>query len=254
MLQTRVIPCLLLKDGGLVKTVRFSKPTYVGDPINAVKIFNDKQADELMLLDITASVRQKPPDFRLLQDIANEAFMPLGYGGGVRTDDDLRRILKIGFEKIVINTAAAADPAFLRRASGLVGCQSVVVSVDVKKKLFGGYEVCTHSGTRGTGIDPVTFAKSAQDNGAGEIIVNSIDRDGTMSGYDIALLKLVSAAVTIPVVALGGASSVADFAQAVHQGGASAVAAGSLFVFHGKHRAVLINYPERSALDGAFTP
>lgn len=254
MLQTRVIPCLLLKDGGLVKTIRFSKPTYVGDPINAVKIFNDKQADELMLLDITATLRQKPPDFRLLQDIANEAFMPLGYGGGVRNEEDVRRILKIGFEKIVVNSAAATDPAFLRRASEVVGSQSVVVSVDVRKKLFGGYEVFTHSGTRGTGLDPATFARSAQENGAGEIIVNAIDREGTMSGYDLALLKLVSSAVTIPVVALGGASCLADLADAVKKGGASAVAAGSLFVFHGKHRAVLINYPERVALDEAFAP
>jgi cyclase len=254
MLQTRVIPCLLLKDGGLVKTVRFSKPTYVGDPINAVKIFNDKEVDELVLLDITASVRQKPPDFRLLENIANEAFMPLGYGGGVRTEDDVRRILKIGFEKIVLNSVAASDPGFIRRAAAIVGCQSIVISVDVRKKLFGGYEVYTQSGNRGTGQDPVSFARRAQEEGAGELILHSIDRDGTMAGYDVPLLRQVTAAVTIPVVALGGAAGLPDFAEAVKAGGASAVAAGSLFVFHGKHRAVLINYPERAALDSTFAP
>jgi len=254
MLQTRVIPCLLLKDGGLVKTVGFSKPTYVGDPINAVKIFNDKQVDELMLLDISATVRQQPPDFRLLQDIANEAFMPLGYGGGVRSEEDIRRILQIGYEKIVLNSAAATDPAFIRRASGTVGAQSVVVSIDVKKKLFGRYEVFSHSGTRGTGLDPVAYARRAQEHGAGEIVLNSIDRDGTMSGYDLELLRQVTGAVTIPVVALGGASGLSDFSDAVKKGGASAVAAGSLFVFHGKHRAVLINFPDRTSLDSVLAP
>lgn len=224
MLRPRVIPCLLLKDGGLVKTVRFSQPTYVGDPINAVKIFNTKQVSELILLDISA----KSPDLRLLRDIAGEAFIPMAYGGGIHTVEEVRAILAAGFEKVVIKSVD-----LIRPAAELAGSQSVVVSIDVQ-----GNKV------RSPGIDPVTFARKVQEAGAGEILVNSIDRDGTMSGYDLDLIRRVVGAVTVPVIALGGAGSVQDLSDAIRIGGASAAAAGSLFVFHGKHRAVLISYPD----------
>lgn len=224
MLRPRVIPCLLLKDGGLVKTVRFSQPTYVGDPINAVKIFNTKQVSELILLDISA----RTPDLRLLRDIAEEAFIPMAYGGGIHTVEEVRAILAAGFEKVVIKSVD-----LIRPAADLAGSQSIVVSIDVQGNTV-----------RSLGIDPVTFARKAQEAGAGEILVNSIDRDGTMSGYDLELIRRVAQAVTVPVIALGGASSVQDLSEVIKVGGASAAAAGSLFVFHGKHRAVLISYPD----------
>lgn len=227
MLRTRVIPCLLLKDGGLVKTVRFSQPSYVGDPINAVKIFNTKQVSELILLDISA----KSPDFRLLRDIAGEAFIPMAYGGGVHTVEEVRQVLSAGFEKVVLKPGNAT---LIREAAALAGSQSIVVSIDVQG-----------NAVRTLGIDPAACAREAQALGAGEILVNSIDRDGTMSGYDLALIRRVADAVTLPVIALGGASSVRDLSDAIKVGGASAAAAGSLFVFHGKHRAVLISYPDR---------
>ncbi|MBW3595862.1 MAG: AglZ/HisF2 family acetamidino modification protein [Planctomycetes bacterium] len=250
---TRVIPCLLLKNGGLVKTVRFNRPKYVGDPINAVKIFNDKQADELAFLDISATVEGREPNFDLIGRIAGEAFMPIAYGGGVRSVEDVRRIVRLGVEKVVVNSHAAADLSFVRAAAEQVGSQSVVVSIDVKRRLLGRYEVYTHGGRRPTGLDPAAYAQQAAEAGAGEIILNAVDRDGTLTGYDLALVKRVTSAVTVPVVALGGASGVADFAAAVREGGAAAVAAGSLFVFHGKHRAVLITYPEKTLLDSAFS-
>ncbi len=252
MLQHRVIPCLLLKNQGLVKTVRFSAPKYVGDPINAVKIFNDKEADELVFLDITASLEKREPPFQIIQDIANEAFMPMAFGGGIRSIEQIRRILQIGIEKVVINSYAIENRGFIRQASAEFGAQSIVVSIDVKKKLFGRYEVYSHSGTRSTGLDPAEYALEVEQYGAGEIILTSIDRDGTMSGYDAALIKLVSKSVSIPVVALGGAGSVEHFTEAV-RAGAAAVAAGSFFVFHGKHRAVLITYPSKIVLRAAFT-
>lgn len=252
MLEPRVIPCLLLRRGGLVKTLRFADAKYVGDPINAVKIFNDKEVDELVLLDITATAESRSPDFALLQDIANEAFMPMAYGGGLRCLEDLRRVLKIGFEKVVLNTIVAEDCGFVRKASKVAGAQSIVVSIDVRRKSPGRYEVFARAGTSGTGRDPVSYARDVEAAGAGEIILNSIDRDGTQEGYDLELLKRVTSAVGIPVVALGGAGSLYHLAEAFHKGGAAAASAGSLFVFHGRHRAVLISYPERTALRDAL--
>lgn len=249
MLRTRVIPCLLLRNGGLVKTIRFETPRYVGDPINAVRIFNQKEVDELMFFDIGATVAGRRPNFDLIRDIATEAFMPFGYGGGVRTVEDVRALVGLGVEKVVLNAAAVERPELITEASELAGSQSVVVSIDVKKGMLGRYEVLTHNATRRTGLNPVEWAQQAQARGAGEIVVNSVDRDGTMKGYDLVLLKRVADAVTVPVVACGGAGSLDDFAAAVREGGASAVAAGSLFVFHGKHRAVLITYPEYSSLE-----
>lgn len=249
MLRPRAIPCLLLQNGGLVKTVRFSQPSYVGDPLNAVRIFNDKRVDELYLLDITATARGTGPDLRMLAPIADEASMPLGYGGGVRTTEQVRAVLSTGFEKVILNSAAAEDRSFIRRAADLAGSQSIVVSVDVSRGA-----VHSRSGTKNLGLDPVAYAVEAERAGAGEILLHSIDRDGTGTGYDLPLLRQVTAAVSVPVVALGGAASVGDLAAAVKEGGASAAAAGSLFVFHGRHRAVLITYPDRAALDAALAP
>jgi imidazole glycerol-phosphate synthase subunit HisF len=242
MLQRRIIPCLLLKNRGLVKTIKFANPSYVGDPINAVKIFNDKEVDELVFLDISASQENRGPNFDLLADIASECFMPLGYGGGIRTIQDVKKILRIGVEKVILNTVAVENPNFIREAADSCGSQSVVVSIDVKKTLFGKYEVRIKNGSEKTKLDPVLFAQEAARLGAGEILLNSIDLDGTMSGFDTELISKVSKAVAVPVVACGGAGSLKDFTKAFHSG-AAAVAAGSFFVYHGPHRAVLITYP-----------
>jgi len=249
MLKTRLIPCLLLKNQGLVKTVKFKDPKYLGDPINIVKIFNDKEVDELLFLDITATVENRKPPINLLSQIASECFMPLGYGGGIRNLQEIQELFNVGIEKVSINSYAVENPSFIREAADLFGSQSIVVSIDVKKSLFGNYEIFTHSGKKGTGIDPVKFATLMEKMGAGELILNSIDRDGMMQGYDIPLIKRVSEAVRIPVIACGGAGEIKHFAQAVHEGGASAVAAGSFFVFHGPHRAVLINVPTPNELE-----
>lgn len=252
MLKTRVVPCLLLKNNGLVKTVKFRAPTYVGDPINAVKILNEKEVDELIFLDIYATVENRKPKFDLLHDIATECFMPFGYGGGIRNMDDVGKLFNLGIEKIILNSYAVENPSFIREASENFGSQSIVISIDVKKRLLGNYEIFTHSGKKRTRLDPVRFAVQMEEMGAGEIFLNSIDRDGTMQGYDIQLIKEVSRSVSIPVVASGGAGKIDDFALAVKEGGASAVAAGSMFVFHGKLRAVLINYPEINELETIF--
>ncbi len=252
MLSTRVIPCLLLRSRGLVKTRRFKDPKYLGDPINIVRIFNDKEVDELALLDITATAEGRGPVFDLLGDITSECFIPLCYGGGVRSIEDMRRLFTLGVEKVAINTRAVEEPSLIRRAADTFGSQSVVVSIDARKKLFGGYEVMTHAGTRGAGLDPVAFARTVEQQGAGEILLTAIDRDGTMDGYDLQLVRAVSSVVAVPVVACGGAGGVPDLVAAVRDGGASAAGAGSMFVFKGPHRAVLISYPEPAELRGAF--
>ena len=252
MFRPRVIPCLLLLNLGLVKTIKFKDPKYLGDPINIVKIFNDKEVDELVFLNITATVENKRPPFRLLENVASEAFMPLGYGGGIRTLEDVKTILGLGIEKIVINSYAVENRAFIREAADFAGSSSVVVSIDVKKNGRGKYEVFTHSGKKATGLDPVKFAVEMEKIGAGELFLNSIDRDGTMQGYDIGLIKRVTSAVNIPVVACGGARTVQDLAAAVRLGGASAAGAGSMFVFQGPHRAVLISYPTSQELKTIF--
>lgn len=242
MLKPRVIPCLLLKNSGLVKTVKFKDPKYVGDPINAVKIFNDKEVDELIFLDITATREKRTPAFRLISDIAGECFMPLAYGGGIRHLEDIRQLFHIGVEKVVINSFAVEDATFVHRAVDLFGSQSIVVSVDIKKNLFGKYELFSHSAGKPVKRDPFSFLQEMTGAGAGEVFLNSVDRDGTMQGYDLELISRVTASVDVPVIASGGAGSAADLAKAIKQGGASAAAAGSMFVFHGPHRAVLITY------------
>lgn len=247
MLRTRVIPCLLLKGAGLVKTIKFKDPKYVGDPINAVKIFNDKEVDELMLLDISAAEEQRGPNFKVIEEIAEECFMPLAYGGGITCMDDIKHILQLGVEKVVLNSAAIYQPDLIREASRAFGSQAIVVSIDVKKKLFSGYQVVAKRGRKSIGYDPVRFAIAAQELGAGEILLNSVDRDGLMCGMDVSLIQNVSKNLSVPLVAVGGVGSLADIKSAV-DAGASAIAAGSFFVFQGPHRAVLISYPEYEEL------
>ncbi|MFC7286918.1 AglZ/HisF2 family acetamidino modification protein [Herminiimonas glaciei] len=248
MNKTRVIPVLLLRGKGLVKTVKFKDAKYIGDPINSVRIFNEKEVDELVFLDITATPEGRGPDFALLEDIAGEAFMPMGYGGGITTMDEIRKIFSLGFEKVIINTAAYASLDLIREAVSIYGAQSIVGCVDVRKTLLGRYELYTHSGKNRQPGALQQHLERLEAAGIGEILVNSIDRDGTQSGYDIKLVRQVSDAVTVPVIACGGAGSIDDFVAAVTEGHASAVAAGSLFVFVGPHRAVLINYPDRKQL------
>lgn len=253
MLSVRVIPCLLLRNRGLVKTRKFHDPVYVGDPINAVRILNEKEVDELVFLDITATNAGREPDYELISDIAGEAFMPFAYGGGIKNTDEARKLFSLGVEKVIINTAAASDPQLISRIADTAGSQSVVASIDVKRSLLGRYSVRTRCGTDNVSDDVVAYAKQMEHAGAGELLITSIDRDGTMSGYDIQLASIIGKAVSIPVVINGGASSVQDMQDAV-RAGASAVAAGSMFVFHGKHRAVLITYPDYPTLQAALHP
>ena len=249
MMKTRVMPCLLLNEGGLVKTVKFKNPSYVGDPINAVKIFNTKEVDELVVLDIGATAEGREPDYEAIQDIVSEAFMPVAYGGGVSTVDQAQRLFALGIEKVVLNSAIANSPQLVSELAEQFGSQSVVVAVDAKRRgLFSKLEAMTHNAKHKTGQDPASFARDMERLGAGEIFLNAVDRDGTQTGFDTDLISQVANVVAIPLVACGGAGSVADLKAAV-DAGASAVAAGSLFVYHGPHRAVLISYPDRRELE-----
>lgn len=238
----RVIPVLLVSDGYLVKPVRFRGDTYIGDPINAVRIFNEKQVDELVICDIDATVKGAGVNYRLIEEIASEAFMPVGYGGGVTDVDAARRITGIGIEKVILGTAAFEQSDVVTAVTEELGASSTVVCIDAKKRLTGGWETYTARASRKTGLSPAAAAERAQHLGAGEVIISSIDREGTFSGYDTKLIQSVADAVRIPVIALGGARDVSDFRQAL-DAGASAAAAGSTFVMTGKHHAVLINYP-----------
>jgi len=246
MLRPRIIPCLLVHKGGLVKTQAFKDPKYVGDPINAVRIFNEKEADELMVLDIDATVNKVAPDFGLIAKLAAECRMPLCYGGGVTTAEQAARIVDMGVEKVAISAAAIAKPALLTEIAAAVGRQSVVAVLDVRKRtgLFSkGYEVCTHNSKKVHKFDPVALAKQFQDAGAGEIVINSVDRDGLMQGYDLELAAQFKQALEVPVTFLGGAGSLDHLGELIAKLGVVGAAAGSLFVFKGKYRAVLINYP-----------
>lgn len=245
--KTRVIPTLLLNGSGLVKTTKFKNSVYIGDPINTVRIFNEKEVDELLFLDIGASKSNASPNFGLLEDIAGEAFMPMGYGGGLSTIDDVRRIFEIGFEKVVLNSSLFVKPDLVDEAVAIFGSQSIIAFFDVRKSLFGKYQLFSHGGQKKQSIFLEDMISDVVKRGVGEIVINSIDKDGGMSGYDLSLIQLVCDLVSIPVVASGGASSVNDFYTAVEYG-ASAVAAGSMFVFRGPHRAVLISYPSKSEL------
>ena len=248
MLRTRVMPCLLVDDGRLVKTVKFRKPAYVGDPVNAIKIYNEKEVDELIVVDISATVEGRTPNFELLSEIANECFMPLCYGGGGRDLDSIRKIFSMGIEKVAVNSYAAENPSFVEEAAERFGSQSIVLSMDCKRVFRRKYYVHTHGGRKATKLAPVSLARQMEDMGAGEILLNSIDRDGTWKGYDIGLIRMVTDAVSIPVIACGGAGRVEHFGRAVKEGGASAVAAGSMVVYQGKGRGVLVGFPTRNEL------
>jgi cyclase len=251
MLMPRLIPCLLLKGGGLVKTFRFSQPKYVGDPINAVRIFNEKETDELMLLDIEASGEGRDPDFDLIEQIAGECFMPLCYGGGIRSVDDAKRLFGLGVEKVAVQSAFLRDPAILREIADHAGEQAVVASIDVRTNWLGRRKVRLPNGIQPRHTDWRGLMRDAVAHGAGEILIQSVDRDGTLSGLDLPLIAEASALVDVPLIAAGGAASLDDIRAAVGAG-ASAVAAGAFFVFHGPHRAVLITYPRYDELEALW--
>jgi cyclase len=246
MLRPRIIPCLLIHKGGLVKTQKFNDPKYVGDPINAVRIFNEKEADELMVFDIDATVNAVAPDFALIAKLAAECRMPLCYGGGVTTAEQGVRIVDMGVEKVAISSAAIANPSLLTEMAAAVGRQSVVAVLDLRKRLglfAKGYELCSHNGKRTYNIAPIIFAGQLQDAGAGEIVINCVDRDGLMQGYDLELATQFKQALKVPVTFLGGAGTLDHMSELISNLGVVGAAAGSLFVFKGKYRAVLINYP-----------
>lgn len=249
MLRSRIIPCLLVKNKGLVKTLKFSTPKYVGDPINAVKIFNEKEVDELIVLDIDASVDNNEPDYVMIENLAAECRMPLCYGGGVKTVEQAKRIISMGVEKVAISSAAVDEPELVARIAEVVGGQSVVVVMDVKMTSNGKYEIWTLNGNKRTGMSPVEFAQKMQSLGAGEVVINSIDNDGVMKGYDLTLARTIRESITLPITVLGGAGSLKDIGELISTFGIVGAAAGSLFVFKGIYRAVLINYPSRSEKD-----
>lgn len=251
MLRTRVIPALLLRGESLVKTERFGRFRYIGDPCNTVRIFNELEVDELAFLDITATQEGRGPNFALLQDIATECFMPLSYGGGLRSFEDAARVFDTGFEKVVINSHAVERPDFIHEVARVYGSQAVVASIDVKRTLLGGERVVTHGGRRRHRFAPVDWACEMERRGAGEILLTAIDREGTWSGFDIDLVRRVADAVSIPVIAHGGAGGVADIVRAVREGGASSVAVGSMVVFQKKGMGVLVNFPPQSELQEA---
>lgn len=245
MLRPRIIPCLLVKDKGLVKTVRFKSPKYVGDPINAVRIFNEKEVDELMVLDIDATAEGREPDYRMIRNLAVECRMPLCYGGGIRSPEQAKQIIGLGVEKVAISSALVENPAIIARIAEEIGSQSVVAVMDVKKRLLGGkYEVWTRNGRDNSGRSPMELATEFERLGIGEIVINSIDNDGEMKGYDLTLAAEIREAVNVPMTVLGGAGSLEDIGRLISRFGVVGAAAGSLFVFKGVYKAVLINYPK----------
>jgi cyclase len=250
MLRPRIIPCLLVKNRGLVKTIKFAAPKYVGDPINAVKIFNEKEVDELIVLDIDASVQFKEPDYVMIKNLAKECRMPLTYGGGVKTVEHAKRIIGLGVEKVAISSCAIEKPEIISQIAAVLGSQSVVVVMDVKKnQINGNYEIWTCNGSKLTDKRPSEFARKVESLGAGEIVINSIDNDGVMKGYDLALVRIIRESINLPITVLGGASSLRDIGELINTFGIVGAAAGSLFVFKGIYRAVLINYPSRTEKD-----
>ena len=248
MLQKRVIPVLLLKNKGLVKTVKFKNPVYVGDPLNAVKIFNEKEVDELVFLDIEAAEKDAAPDLFLLAQIAAECFIPFSYGGNITTTDQIKSILKLGVEKVVINSGALRTPELINTASAAFGASSIVVAMDIKKNFLGKYQVYSKAGIKPPVADPVRYAIDVEARGAGEIFVNNVDADGVMKGYDTTIMKKISESVHVPVTACGGAGNIHHLKELSATTAVTGIAAGSMFVFHGPHKAVLINYPSQQVL------
>ena len=245
MLRPRIIVSLLVHNNGLVKTANFKNPKYVGDPINAVKIFNEKAVDELSIFDIDATVQGKEPDYSLIERLASQSRMPLCYGGGVKTVQQAERIFGLGIEKIALSSRIIENPKLITKLAERVGSQSVIAVLDIKKKVFGGYEIYTHNGKKACNLDPIKFAEELQNLGVGEIVINSIDQEGTMKGFDLNLIKKVREKIKIPMTVLGGAGSLNDIKTVIDQHGVIGVAAGSLFVFKGVYKAVLINYPNK---------
>lgn len=253
MLRTRIIPCLQLIDESLVKTVKFSSHGYIGDPVNTVRIFNELEVDELCFLDIRATVQDRTPNISILEEIANECFMPLSFGGGLRDFDTIKKIFSIGFEKVVLNSYAAEEPEFVTKVAEHFGSQAVIGSIDIKKGLFGKYTIHTKDGTEKTKLDPLEWAVKLEELGAGELLVTSMDKDGTWEGFDLDITKKIADAVNIPVIANGGAGSVADIGDVVKKGKASAVALGSMVVYQKKGMGVLINFPDKKELERVLT-
>lgn len=251
MLRCRIIPTLLLHNKGLHKTVKYSveKGKYVGDPINCIKIFNDKGVDELIFLDIDASKEKRGPNFEIIKNIATECFMPIGYGGGITNIDQIKTIFRTGVEKVILNTVLLDNTNLLREASNKFGSQSIVAAVDVKKNFFGKYKVYNSSEGKNTNLDIIEHLQNLEKSGAGEIYISSVDKDGTFEGYDIDLMKVITKDVNVPVIINGGAKDIHDFSRAIKECLVSAVSAGSMFVFNGPHKAVLITYPEYEALE-----
>jgi len=252
MLQHRVIPSLLLRNGGLVKTTCFKDPKYVGDPINIIHIFNEKEVDELMLLDITASKESREPNFEMIEQIAGECFMPLAYGGGIRTVEQAQRIFALGVEKICLQTSALDNPGLVTEIAQQFGSQSVMVSVDVKRNWMGKPQIYSSAKASSLGSDWIERTQRLVDAGAGEVLLNAVDKDGTLQGPDLVLIEQLSKNIHVPLIAVGGVASLGDIKLAV-TAGASAVAAGAFFVYHGPHRAVLITYPKYSELEALFS-
>lgn len=251
MLRYRVIPTLLLHNKGLYKTVKYSikKGKYIGDPINAIKIFNDKGVDELVFLDIDASKEKRCPNFNVIKDIALECFMPVAYGGGITKIEEITKIFQIGIEKVILNSVLLKDMHLLKNASKIFGAQSIVASVDIKKNLFGKYKIYNSSINKNTSLDIESYIRDLELNGAGEIYISSVDRDGTFEGYDIELIKNITKDIKVPVIINGGARDVKDFSKVIKECSVSAVSAGSMFVFNGPHKAVLITYPKYEELE-----
>lgn len=256
MLRPRIIPCLLVRSKGLVKTTKFKDARYLGDPMNAVRIFNEKEADELMIIDIDATVEGRGPDFKMIENWAEECRMPLCYGGGITTVEQAQQIFSLGVEKIAMSSGAINNPSLIEEISKKVGSQSVVIVLDVKKKMFGGYEVYTHNGKKATGKNPFDLMKKFQDLGAGEIVINNIDADGEMKGYDLDLIEKSRNSTTLPLTAIGGAGSLDDIGGLISKYGIIGASAGSIFVYKGKLKGVLITYPnfaEKDALIKKYT-
>ncbi|HEU4495828.1 MAG TPA: AglZ/HisF2 family acetamidino modification protein [Flavobacterium sp.] len=252
MLRPRIIPSLLIHNNGLVKTVNFKNPKYVGDPINAVKIFNEKEVDELVIFDIDATVLGKEPDYKLIEKLACQSRMPLCYGGGVKTVEQAQKIYSLGIEKIAISSAAINNPGLISEIAVKVGTQSVAVVLDIKRKFLRGYEIVTNNAKISIKLDPVEFALEAQELGAGEIIINNVDKEGTLKGYDWELIDKFREVLHIPMTTLGGASSLENIKEAIYRYEIMGLAAGSLFVFKGKHKAVLINYPSKDEKENLY--
>ncbi|MBC6401786.1 MAG: imidazole glycerol phosphate synthase subunit HisF [Ekhidna sp.] len=252
MLRARVIPCLLLNDRVLVKTVRFKKPSYIGDPINTVRIFNELEVDELCFLDIRATLKSRQPNLEILHEIADECFMPLSYGGGIRNFETAQKILSIGFEKVVLNTILFENPEEVKKISEHFGRQSIIGSIDVKKDFFEKYHVYSVDGSKKHKIDPVEWAVALEDLGAGELLVTSMNQEGTWKGYDVDILRKIHNAVEIPVIANGGAGSIDHIGKVINSQSANAIALGSMIVYQAKNKGVLVNFPDRTKLDEAL--